>query len=69
MKTFLVPMFAVVKAESAAEAEKHAAYASSMGRGVSGVFIYIDETLESFAFDPDKHEPHSVMDKAEIAIP
>lgn len=67
MNTYVVPMFAVVEAETAEEAMDKAHNATTPQR-TGGLPIYTDETLDPFAFDPELHQPMSVEDRAEIEI-
>lgn len=59
MKTFLVPMFAIVKAHDADGAIDQAG-------GLCGVHpegsVLQDETLDPVEFDPATFEPHSILD-------
>jgi hypothetical protein len=73
MKTFLVPMFAIVQAETADAAYEKvgvtvvASHNQSAERREDRVEVYLDERLNAWAFDSVKWEPHSVLDQQECA--
>lgn len=65
MKTFVVPLFAVVEALDERDAE--AKVGESLVRMHGNIALYLDEKVDAFTFDPEKHEPHSVLDKEEMS--
>ena len=71
MKTYLVPMFAVVQAENPHAAQAKAEVFQAIIKDhvlLPGDGLMQDERLEIVEFDPTKHEPHSVLDADEIRV-